>query len=238
MLDLSRSWTPSTATFGVIPKPPHVPVLSHGNLWYNKADNQVLQGFGGAISQWVRTRPASDGLALWGLQLDAASGGRNGAKHSAFGTLTRPLSGLSAFAGDSAYVLGGLSSGQDRAQTPAGTPLPGLVRYNRTSRAFANASAAAYYGSGSAQRGQMVHVPASGGLAAAAREGLFAVLGGYSSPGAEFTHSRGHVSFANITLYDPATGRWHWQTAQGDIPRPREEFCAAGALSTNGTYEM
>jgi hypothetical protein len=42
----------------------------------------------------------------------------------------------------------------------------------------------------------------------------------------------------NITLYDPAARQWHWQKADGAEPPPRQEFCAAGATSTNGTYEM
>jgi hypothetical protein len=141
---------------------------------------------------------------------------------------------LSAFAGDSAYVLGGVSSGQDKSKALAGVPLPGLVRYNMSTNEFTNMSATQYYGTGTAQRGQMVHVPVYGDM----QHGLLVMLGGYSSPLTKFVPGKGHLSFANITLYDPAARRWYWQTAQGDIPRSREEFCAAGALSTNGTYEM
>jgi hypothetical protein len=194
------------------------------------------------VSWWANSVVASYGLSLWSLKLDASAGGRSGswtevlyAKHSAFAALTRPVSGLSAYGGDSAFVLGGYSSGQDKTKAAtAGTPLPGLVHYNMTSRQFANMSATQYHGTGTAQRGVMVHVPVYGG----SKHGLFVMLGGYSSAVTVFTPGHGHVSLANITLYDPATRRWHWQTAQGDMPRPRDEFCAAGARSTNGTYEM
>jgi hypothetical protein len=190
------------------------------------------------MSGWARGA-SSRSLSLWRLQLDATAS--NGTwdivlyeRHSAFAALTRPVDGLSAYAGDNAYVLGGYASGQDRTKVARdGTVLPGLVHYNMSSGAFSNTTATAYHGTGSAQRGQMVHVPAYGA------RGLYAMLGGYSAlPAIGFTHGYGHLSFMNITLYDPATRQWHWQTAEGDVPRPREEFCAAGATSTNGTYEM
>jgi hypothetical protein len=240
VLDLTRSWTPSTANFSVIPKARGVPVLNHPTLWYHAAQKSLYQGFGGEISPLARDA-SSRSLSLWRLQLDDAAANGSWAtvlheRHSAFAALARPVGGLSAFAGDSGYVLGGFSLGQDQAQADGdGLVLPGLVHYNMSSGALRNASATAYYGTGSAQRGQMVHVPAYGDRA----HGLFAVLGGYSAPvAAAFAPGSGHLSFMNITLYDPATRQWHWQTADGAVPRPREEFCAAGAQSSNGTFEM
>ena len=41
-----------------------------------------------------------------------------------------------------------------------------------------------------------------------------------------------------VMLYDPATGTFFNQTASGNFPNGRIEFCATGANSTNGTYEM
>jgi hypothetical protein len=244
VLDLSRTWSPSTVAFGIIPKPDLVPNLADSTLWYNEAENELLQGFGGTVSGFVDPAVSSAfaGLSLWALRLNASAGGRSGswhevlwAKHSAFGSLTRPVAGLSAFVGDSAYVLGGVSSGQDRTKAiTRDTPLPGLVHYNMTSRQFSNKSATPYHGTGTAQRGQMVHVPLYG----SARHGLFVVLGGLSSGYREFNLGHGHVSFANIMMYDPATNKWYWQTAKGDVPPQRSEFCAAGTNSTNGTYEM
>jgi hypothetical protein len=211
-------------------------------LWYNEAENELIQGFGGEVSGWTSATKASYGLTLWGLRLNASSGNRDGswrelhwAKHDALAALTRPVSGITAFTGDSAYVLGGTSSGQEKMKAATDRmPLPGLVHYNMTTNEFRNLSASQYYGTGAAQRGQMVHLPMYGDT----RHGLFLVIGGYSSPVPLIDPGHGHVSFANITLYNPATRRWHWQTAQGDVPRPRGDFCAAGASSTNGTYEL
>jgi hypothetical protein len=242
VLDLSNTWRPGSAAFGRILKPSRVPILNHGTMWYNKAENELLQGFGGVVSEWTNSAVASYGLSLWALKLSASADSRNGswnevlwAKHRAFAALTRPLSGLSAFAGDSAYVLGGCASGQDKTTALTDrTPLPGLVHYNMTIREFTNMTATPYYGTGTAQRGQMVHVPLWGDL----QHRLLIMLGGYSSGFTEFTPGHGHLSFDNITLYDPAARKWYWQTAQGDIPPPRDEFCAASAASTNGTFEV
>lgn len=38
-----------------------------------------------------------------------------------------------------------------------------------------------------------------------------------------------------ITMYDIASGTWYTQTATGDIPPPRSEFCAVGAAGNNGS---
>jgi hypothetical protein len=153
--------------------------------------------------------------------------------HSAFASLTRPVDGLTAFAGDTAFVLGGVSSGDDHTRDARNTVLPGLVMYDMSSGKLSNTTATAYYGTGSAQRGQMVHVPLYG------PRGLYAMLGGHSAPPAKgFASGHGLLSFTNITLYDPAARQWHWQTAEGEVPPRRQEFCAAGARSTNGTYEM
>jgi hypothetical protein len=205
-----------------------VPVNIWPTLWYHKARHELLQGFGGLVSAWTYGTVAFFSLSLWSLRIDRT--GRNGTwaevlytADKSFAGLARPVGGLTAYANGSAYVLGGYASGQE--QVAQNRPLPGLVHYNMSSRVFANASAAPYYGSGAAHHGQMVHVLAFGGAA-----GLFVMLGGLSS--------RGLLSFGNITLYHPATQRWYWQEATGEAPRRREEFCAAGALSTNGMYEM
>jgi hypothetical protein len=237
VLDLSRSWSPASVSFGIIPKPSGVPILNGPTLWYHAAQNELLQGFAGSASSWPNTSFAYD-LSLWSLKLDHAGGGAWSevldARHNAFGSVTRPFFGLSAHGNDSAYVLGGYSTGQT---TPAlaghgRVLLPGLVSYNMTTREFRNATATEYYGTGTAQRGQMVHVPTYGA------KGLYVMLGGDNWRANGYTPGRHLVSFANITMFDPAERSWYWQTARGEVPKSRIEFCAAGAQSTNGTYEM
>ncbi len=259
MLDLSRSWSPATANFSLIAKPSGAPILNYPTLWYNAARNELLQGFAGAVSAWPNSSLSAVDLSLWSLKLDNDKSNSNSTgdgsyrvdgswsevlytRHKAFGTLLRPVDGLTAFGGDSAYVLGGYATPET---TPGLTghagiagrmPLPGLVHYNMTSATFSNLSATAYHGTGSAQRGRMLHVPTYGSSA----QGLYVMLSGDSVrlDGGGYTPGSGLLSFANITLFDPATRQWYWQTARGEVPRARLEFCAAGARSSNGTYEM
>jgi hypothetical protein len=148
----------------IIPKAPGVPVLNNPTLWYHNAQKTLYQGFGGHLSDFGLDT-SSPSLSLWRLQLnDTAAAATNGLYtivlsegHSAPARLTQLVGGLLASAGDSAYVLGSFSGGED------GVVLPGLVHYNMSSGDLRNESAAAYHGTGSAQRGQMVHVPAYGG---------------------------------------------------------------------------
>ena len=46
------------------------------------------------------------------------------------------------------------------------------------------------------------------------------------------------LAFDNLTMYDPFAKQWYWQITTGNRPTPRHEFCAAGVLSPQGTYEM
>lgn len=49
---------------------------------------------------------------------------------------------------------------------------------------------------------------------------------------------RNEMSFVNLTWYDTETETWHWQRTSGDFPLSRSNFCAAGARSRDGTYEV
>ena len=237
-LDLSSSWNSSTVDIGVIPKPSGVPILNDPTLWYNAAQNELLQGFAGSASSWPNNSWVFD-RGLWSLKLDGKGNGSWSqvleATNPTFDNVTRPFQGSAAFAGDAAYVLGGVSTSQtspELAGIPYQVPLPGLVTYNMTTREFTNSSATEYYETGSAQRGQMIHVPTYG------RKGLFMVMGGDSSPLEKYVAGNGLRDFRNITIFDPDTKSWYYQIAGGDIPKQRIEFCLAGTNSTNGTFEM
>lgn len=73
--------------------------------------------------------------------------------------------------------------------------------------------------------GTMINIPNYGS------RGILIVLGG-----GNYNHIRG---FNNITIYDKAEQKWYYQTATGDIPRPRAFHCAVGIQSKEGsTFEM
>ena len=67
--------------------------------------------------------------------------------------------------------------------------------------------------------------------------GLLIVLGG-RDPGPTPWGPGALTSFKNITIYDTCIGTRYVQHATGDIPGPRERFCAVSIAGDNGTYEM
>lgn len=148
--------------------------------------------------------------------------------------MTRPYQCSMAQDEEAAYMLGGVSTGDSSPET-AGQPymaLPGMIKYNFTSKEFSNNSASEYYDWGTAVRGQMVYVPTYG------EKGIFIPIGGDITPVGPYTPGSEKVDFNNITIFDPATNKWYSQRTSGVAPRGRIEFCAVGANSTNGTYEM
>jgi hypothetical protein len=74
------------------------------------------------------------------------------------------------------------------------------------------------------------------------RSGLVLFLGGITSVGgldpfSALSQNPG-VAFDNITVYDPFTKEWYWQTTTGNRPTPRHEFCAVGVEGSENTFEM
>lgn len=72
-------------------------------------------------------------------------------------------------------------------------------------------------------------------------EGFLVVVGGEAPPtgSSVYYEGRAMVDMSTITLYDIANRAWSVQTATGDIPPLRSEFCAVGIASEdNTTFEM
>jgi hypothetical protein len=72
-------------------------------------------------------------------------------------------------------------------------------------------------------------------------DGFLIVVGGEAPPTKSYVYNEGRsmVEMSAITLYDIANKAWFVQTATGDIPPIRSEFCAVGSPSVDGkTYEM
>jgi len=72
-------------------------------------------------------------------------------------------------------------------------------------------------------------------------DGFLVVVGGEAPPTKSYAYNEGRsmVEMSAITLYDIANKAWFVQTATGDIPPIRSEFCTVGSPSADGkTYEM
>lgn len=111
-------------------------------------------------------------------------------------------------------------------------PIPGIVQYNMTTGTFTNSSAAGYNFNGTAERGMVHYIPFFG------PKGVYIILSGDISRRNFYSAAENIQPFSTLTLYDPATGTFFNQTASGNFPNGRIEFCATGANSTNGTYEI
>jgi hypothetical protein len=115
---------------------------------------------------------------------------------------------------------------------PSMTVLSGLVTRDLTAQAWSNSTADLPKQSDFRTQARMVHAPNFGD------EGYLVMVGGESPPTEVSQYETGSfmTDMATISLYDIASGTWYTQTATGDIPPPRSEFCAVGAASSGGDH--
>ncbi|PVH89554.1 hypothetical protein DL98DRAFT_477 [Cadophora sp. DSE1049] len=239
-IDMSKSWTNSSVVINSFSKPSGVPYLDDGTLWYNEKENTLQEGFVGAAARFNNPEDSGYPLGMWSFKLDGQGGGTWSEDTAATDAIvsagfTRPYQGLSAFGGDSAINIGGY----ENSRTVPGNvnitdqiPIPGIVQYNMTTGTFTNSSAAGYNFNGTAERGMVHYIPFFG------PKGVYIILSGDISRRNLYSAAENIQPFSTLTLYDPATGTFFNQTASGNFPNGRIEFCATGANSTNGTYEI
>ncbi|KAK0125518.1 hypothetical protein ONS95_000474 [Cadophora gregata] len=239
-IDMSKSWTNSSVVINSFSKPNGVPYLDDGTLWYNEKESTLQIGFTGAAARFNNPEQAGYPLGMWSFKLDGQGGGtwsQDTAATDAITSagLTRPYQGLSAFGGDTAISIGGYENSRtvpENANVTDQIPIPGIVQYNMTTGTFTNSSAAGYNFNGTAERGTVHYIPFFG------PKGVYIILSGDISRRNLYSAAENIQPFSTLTLYDPATGTFFNQTASGNIPNGRIEFCATGANSTNGTYEI
>ena len=114
---------------------------------------------------------------------------------------------------------------------PDMTVLSGLVTRNLEAQDWANATADIPNQSPYRTQARMAHAPNFGG------QGYLVMVGGESPPTEASFYETGSflTDMSTITLYDIETQTWFTQTATGDVPPPRSEFCAVGASSSDGS---
>ena len=234
-IDLSSSWNPAKVAIQSTPKSSDAPVLNFESLWAGE-DEESFYAFGGNPS-WALASSQNPLPSLW--QFSKGIWSPSNPNSASLSSVTRPASGLAASGNGVGYILGGFDSWHNPHALDGGfTPLPGMLSYNMTSGAWANSSSLDYSDEGTALVGAMQFVPYYGS------NGLLISLGCESTGlGAWSNTGQGLRSFANISIYDPTSRSWYWQTATGftgdaDIPPPSNMFCQVGAQSDNSTYEM
>lgn len=210
------------------------PVLIREAMWTDEA-RQLIYMWGdveGAVSTHVND------TYTWELTGDGIGGGfwewENLESPSQIAGLQQASAGAAATCYNTGFNLGGQTTTQN------GTVIfvPGLLTYNMSSHTWSNESAAPFTTHGTSVGAEAVCLPDFG------PRGLILFLGGITSVGDNLLESlfalfrSPGVAFDNLTVYDPFTREWYWQTTTGNRPTPRHEFCAVGVQGPQNTYEM
>ncbi|KAL8847654.1 MAG: hypothetical protein Q9221_007296 [Calogaya cf. arnoldii] len=229
-IDLSQDWVNATVVLQSTNKPPGAPQLSFPSLWWDERDGVFYSGATGRTSFFSSPEPPP--LSLWSFKPDGTGSGAWAqvlpATDEALVNAIRTTYGYQASTGGKALVLGGVATSKT---SPENEDLsrdilqPGLLEFDMRTRRFTNSSAADFNVNGTGIHGQMHFVPSFG------PDGLFLILGGNNNSDHQY-------GFEQITLYDAASHRFYNQSATGNVPRGRQDFCVAGVNSTEGTYEI
>lgn len=232
-LPLDASWTNATVPLRSIPRIPRP--AKYTALWPDPAGKRVYLWGGEGPYQAAAT--AADGL-LYALAPDGGGGAAwdvvGAANPDAFAALYRGTQTTAATCAGVGYSLGGLATAASDAKVAgAGTlAIPGLVAYDFATRLWANRTVP--FPQSTTQLGQSACAP----FGAPAAKGLVVFVGGAF---ASLTNadSAQLLPMNNISFYDAAADRWHWQTATGDaLPGGRHGHCSVGVAGSNGTYEI
>ncbi|OAP64681.1 hypothetical protein AYL99_00653 [Fonsecaea erecta] len=225
VVDLSQSWTNQTVSAVTSTTDPDGMIyVRQPMLFYDKTRNKISR-YGGwpyeeadfpsllwsftagtsAVTWKNETAPSTDGLAT---------------------TSPGPFASANAFTNTTYYNFGGnvVSS------LPHMTVLSGLVTRDFVAQSWTNSTAILPNQSKYRTQARMIYTSNFGG------EGFLVMVGGEAPPTEASVYEAGAsmVDMSTITLYDIETGIWYTQTATGDIPPPRSEFCAVGAPSRGG----
>ncbi|KAK2762299.1 hypothetical protein FQN54_001309 [Arachnomyces sp. PD_36] len=234
-ISLQNSWTNASVDIKAQHYPENFPYMNAQNLWWDPKSDSIWAYGGATTTAGDEGTEEIDPLSVWVLENDTWDE-RYGPDDKLWDTMTRATRCASAYSPETGYCLGGYSG---QSSTPIDTPgwnLPigGMVELDFESTSWSNASSV-----GSSQRGwtinqEMEYIPSYG------EEGILVAVGGddISTQGWYMTGTNLR-SMSNITIYDIHTKTWHSQTASGDVPEGRSEFCSVSAQGgDNDTYEI
>jgi len=206
----------------------------NGETTWTTPDGKSFYVWGGGLSNvdLDRTPPP---VELWKFASDGKGGGlwtQENVSDPTFSKLQRSGSACGIAVGDSGYLVGGYVTLFTDASA-SGSQNSGMTSFNSSSGAWNYEATLPLSDFGNLFYASAVTIPASN----LDDRGLLFVLGGLSvNP--DPTQQSDVASFNNITMYDPYIDAWFSQHATGDVPTPRENFCAVAVKGDNGTYEM
>jgi hypothetical protein len=232
IVDLTTSWTNQTVSSASPATPDGMPYVRQPQLFYDKQRNKISR-YGG----WPYVKQNDFPSLLWSFTPDGSDNTNwknetSPAEDGLSAFSPGPFASANAYTQTTYYNLGGNI-------VPSGTSsmvvLSGLVTRDLVAQDWRNATTDIPNQSQYRTQSKMVHVPNFG------TSGYLVVVGGESPPTDVSTYEGGThmVDMATITLYDIDSKTWYTQTATGDIPPPRSEFCVAGSASASGKrYEL
>ncbi|KAJ6440966.1 hypothetical protein O9K51_06759 [Purpureocillium lavendulum] len=189
--------------------PAHAPPAVNMFALWADADAGVLYRYGGEKSYGANV--SDENQHLWKFTPDEAGGG-NWAVQAGFGVY---IGGFGDRSTDPRFA---------NVTWPNSTPIAGMVTFNATTRTWSHEqvldSDSKSNTKGKFTTGQAQCVTGFGS------NPIVVALGGW------------YTDFQTISMYDPVKRRWFLQQAQGSVPRARENFCAVGVKSPQGTFDI
>ncbi|KAK3388740.1 hypothetical protein B0T20DRAFT_101681 [Sordaria brevicollis] len=257
-IPLSTSWNASSvqikiaARKDVSGKGPYA--MNSQSLWPTP-DGNGFYVYGGGASYGVNSNKI-DKSGVWKFTADGNGGGSWGFEAPA-PTSPVPPRGLrlveqAAFVstgkGGMGFSVGGVASAWTDPSNPHAEHIPGMVVYDMNRREWRNETNLGFVngGSGGSLKGGVgVFVPSFSAAGSKEEEekenGLVFILGGsvFAVPATTTGNQPDFVmGFENVTFFDPVTREWFWQETTGEVPSPREKFCAVGVEGKDGSFEM
>ncbi|KAI1651440.1 uncharacterized protein F4817DRAFT_131302 [Daldinia loculata] len=232
-LNLNESWTNETVEFRTIPKA--APLLGQQVYWTDHSYNPgAFYVWGGKTMD--NGSPPED--QLWYFSADGSGGGSWSqlpqGDYRQFSQLLRPAGASFTQSANMGYSFGGLASRESDHSIQKADPgyaVKGVVSYDFQTNQWANHSSESFGDYGTSLYGCAEYVPFG-------PNGLLVFLGGIETTVDVNSVYTNGVSWTELTLYDPVTGKWYTQKTTGDPPPRVERACSVGVRGPNNTYEI
>jgi len=208
-------------------------VAARQPLLFYDAVHGTVNRYGGWPYDWDMGYPST----VWSFVAGSAEmewkQGSNASSRGLSEKSPGPFAAAHAHSDKTFFSLGG-SFDPDAAQFPE-TVLSGLVAQDFAQGTWSNYS--------TTSGGQALHRTQARAVLSPnfGSDGFLIIIGGEAPPteSSAYNEGRSMVEMSAITLYDIANKVWFVQTAVGDVPPIRSEFCAVGSPSGDGkTFEL
>lgn len=233
VVDLTAPWTNET----VVPVGGQ-PTVSPSNMRPSRQPLLYYDAIHSTVHRWAGWPYDGDDYPTTLWSFPAVSGtvdwtqGANVSSNASSSVSSGPFAAAIAYSNTTYFNLGGNIKATNAEADM--TVLPGLVMQDFDTQTWSNISFELYAQTQFRTEARAAYVPNFGS------KGYLVAVGGENPVTEASIYETGYemADMTDITLYDVATGDWYQQTATGDVPPPRSEFCAVGAASQEDTFEL